>query len=231
MGEARIASWFMLGSVPLLEIAAAQGVRLFVLDRQHGLWNPEGVFQAIKAVPADAQIYVRVAENNAHAIGEALDAGAHGVIVPMVETAEEAARAVAAARFPPEGNRSGGGVRPMLGNFADYVAGPAKRIQVAVMIETRLGLENAAAIAQTDGLDFVFIGSYDLALSLGGDPEQACAAILAACRESGLNCGRFTPGPQEAKAAIAAGYKWVVGGYDIGLVSAAYRDVESALRD
>src|SRR5690606_20750658 len=94
----------------------------------------------------------RVAENTPLAIGSALDAGIDGVLVPMVETAAQAAAAVAAARFPPLGHRSGGGVRPLAMGFDSYLR-KAGSILVGVMIETAAGVDDAQAIAATQGLD------------------------------------------------------------------------------
>src|SRR5580704_5355550 len=158
-----------------------------VLDLQHGLWDRPGLEAAIGVVPPEIPVLARVAENSPFAIGQALDAGAEGVIVPLVESRKQAARAVKAARYPPHGERSGGGARP-LGDYVEYHAAAERGIVVAVMIETAKGLANAAKVAATPGVDLVFIGTGDLALSLGVFPEmgaaheEACRGILAACR-------------------------------------------------
>ena len=129
---------------------------------------------------------------------QALDAGAEGVIVPLIETDEEAAAAVAAARFPPEGARSGGGVR------------------------------NAAAIANTPGVDFVLIGTGDLAISLGGFPHvdarhgEACASVLQACKAAGVACGIFTLNVDAANARRKDGYPIVVVANDIDIVASGF---------
>ena len=91
-----------------------------VIDAQHGLWDRKSLEDTLGIVSSAAPVLVRVAENSLAAIGQALDAGAEGVIVPLIETDHEAAAAVAASRFPPEGARSGGGVRPLGGNFGSY---------------------------------------------------------------------------------------------------------------
>src|SRR5213076_3019406 len=119
---------------------------------------------AVGLVSNRVPILVRTAENSAISISQALDTGAEGVIVPLIETDEQAAAAVAAARFPPHGQRSGGGVRPLT---RDYAAANDRTV-VGVMIETERAVHNASAIANTKGIDFVFIGTGDLAISLGG---------------------------------------------------------------
>jgi 2-dehydro-3-deoxyglucarate aldolase/4-hydroxy-2-oxoheptanedioate aldolase len=174
-------------------------------------------------------LIVRVAENTALAIGEALDAGAEGVMVPLIETAGEAADAVAAAHFPPFGRRSGGGVRPVSSGFAVYAAAARQRTIVGVMIETREGLVNVAAIAATPGLDFVLIGTGDLALSLESTADDqamlnnACNDILTACRAAKLPCGIFTLDTEQARRRRAEGYELVVVASDVLLVNQAFR--------
>ena len=131
---------------------------------------------------------MRVARNEPFPIGQALDLGAQGVIVPMVESAEEAAAAVAACRYAPEGIRSFGALR----------AGAGERPLCLVMIETRAGLEHAAEIAATPGLDGIYVGPSDLALSLGLQPTlrlehppvlEALAVVHAACADAGIAAG------------------------------------------
>jgi 2-keto-3-deoxy-L-rhamnonate aldolase RhmA len=225
-GDTLGALWLSLGSVAIVELAARAAPDAIVLDLQHGLWDRAGMEHAIGVVPAEIPVLVRVAENSPNAIAQALDAGAEGIIVPLVESAAAAARAVAAARYPPAGERSGGGIRP-LAHFVDYV-GAAGKIIVAVMIETVAGLAGVAEIAATPGVDLVFIGTGDLALSLGTFPdsdtrhEAACAAVLAACRAQPVPCGIFTASSEAASARRAQGYRLVVTANDIELVARGF---------
>jgi 2-keto-3-deoxy-L-rhamnonate aldolase RhmA/NAD(P)-dependent dehydrogenase (short-subunit alcohol dehydrogenase family) len=192
--------WLVAGSPAIAELAGEARPDALIFDLQHGLWDAGALHAAIGITAANATPLVRVAENSPIAIGSALDAGALGVIVPLVETETQAQAAVAAARFPPAGMRSGGGVRP-LRDFKTYVAAARDDTLVAVMIETKRGVENAAAIARTPGIDMVFIGTGDLALSLGTFPEFGAvheAAVLAvrdACREVGIAAGIFCTDP------------------------------------
>jgi 2-keto-3-deoxy-L-rhamnonate aldolase RhmA len=136
--------WMSIGSPAIVELAASAGADVIVLDLQHGLWDRVGMEHAIGVAAPVTSVLVRVAENTAAAIGQALDAGAEGVIVPLVETAAETACAVAAACFPPHGTRSGGGLRPLSAGFPAYVEGARTRTMVGVMIETPLGVATAA---------------------------------------------------------------------------------------
>jgi 2-dehydro-3-deoxyglucarate aldolase/4-hydroxy-2-oxoheptanedioate aldolase len=162
-----------------------------------------------------------------------LDAGAAGVIVPLVETAEEAARAVGLSRYPPAGRRSAGGVRPLTA-FGAYHRSAADTL-VAVMIETAAGVSAAAAIAAVPGVDAVFIGTGDLALSLGCAPGDAahaaaCASVLAACQAARMPCGAFTVSAADAAARRAQGYRLVVLENDIGLAVTGFGAAVQAWR-
>lgn len=223
------AVWLSLGSVALCEIAKRSRPDVIVIDMQHGLWDRLTLEAAIGTAPCDVPVLVRVADNTPAAIGQALDAGAEGVIVPLVETADEARAAVAAAHYPPKGKRSGGGIRP-LANFAEYVAAAGDTVLVAAMIETKQGLRNAAAIAKVNGVDLVFIGTGDLALSIGAFPddtqrtEAACDRILAACKAAGTHCGTFTHSLEAARAKRGQGYRLVVTENDIALATRGFGD-------
>lgn len=216
------AAWFALGSAALVEIAVRARPDAIVIDQQHGLWERRDLEAAIGLVPREIAVLVRVAENSALAIGTALDAGAEGVIVPLIESAEAAAQALRFSRYPPRGIRSAGGVRP-LHDFERYVQG-AESIATVLMIETRAGLAHAGAIAATEGVDMVFIGTGDLALSLGVAPSQTahaagCAAIRASCASAGVPCGIFTGGAEAAAARRAEGYRMVVVATDLGVAA------------
>lgn len=211
--------WLALGSVALVEAAAQARPDAIVIDMQHGLWDRLSLEAAIGVVPADIPVIVRVAENSALAIGGALDAGAEGVMVPMIDSPAEAARAVSLAKYPPRGLRSAGGVRP-LRDFGAYVKG-AEALAVMVMIETVEGLSQAPSIAAVPGLDMVFIGTGDLALSLQigeGDAARhtaACGEIQQACTAASLACGIFTGSGEAAAQARTSGYGLVVMATDI----------------
>jgi 2-dehydro-3-deoxyglucarate aldolase/4-hydroxy-2-oxoheptanedioate aldolase len=227
--------WLALGSAAAAELAADTEPDAIVFDLQHGLWERQALEAAIGMVRAKSAPLVRVARNSPAEIGTALDAGAVGVIVPLVETAEEARRAVDAARYPPLGNRSGGGVRPLM-DFKRYVPAANEGVLVALMIETRRGVENAATIAGTPGVDMVFIGTGDLALSLGVFPdlepahEAAIGAVEAACRKAGTACGIFTLYSTMALDRRRQGFRCVVLGDDTTLLHHAFKQTSARFR-
>jgi len=226
-GDRLGAIWLSLGSVALVEIAARARPDAIVLDLQHGLWERQAIEAAIGLVPPEIAVLARVAENSPFAIGQALDAGAEGVIVPLVESRKQAVRAVKAARYPPHGERSGGGARP-LADYVEYHAAAERGIVVAVMIETAEGVANAEKIAGAEGVDLVFIGTGDLALSLGLFPEMgeaheaACREIAAACRAAWTPCGIFTGSAEAAARRSAEGHRLVVIADDISLAAKGF---------
>lgn len=230
-GEATFGVWLSLGSPAIAELAAEHAPDAIVLDAQHGLWERASLEWALGLTGQSAGL-VRVARNRPELIGQALDAGASGVIVPMVNTAEDAAQAVAAAHYPPVGMRSGGGIRP-LRDMADYMARCRDETAVCVMIETAEGLTNAAAIAATPGVDMVFIGPGDLGLSLndqGAGLEAAVGQIREACAAAGVACGTFTSGPEAARARAAEGFRFVITGDDVSLLRQGFAGGATAFR-
>ena len=210
--------WLSLGSESFVEIAAEACPDAIVLDAQHGVWDVRSTHAALGMIAAASTPLVRVCENSAIAIGSALDAGAQGVIVPLVESAEQAAKAVSAAHYPPKGERSGGGVRP-LADFPAYWKSSSDNTLVSVMIETRRGFENVAAIAAVPGIDMIFIGTGDLTLSLGfdADIEAAIQTIFVASRAANVPCGIFTVNADAARTRLAQGFAFVVAETDLRL--------------
>ncbi len=233
-GDCLGVSWFSLGSAALVEAGARARPDAIVIDLQHGLWERRELEAAIGVVPHDIPVMVRVAENTPLAIGSALDAGAEGVIVPMIDSAAEGRAAIRSAKYPPFGLRSAGGVRP-LQDFAGYLKG-AEHIAVLLMIETAAGLAQAGAIAKLEGLDMVFIGTGDLALSLQtmqGDAKRhakACEKIRRACAGASVACGTFTTSVEAALERRREGYGMVVAANDIDIVSRGFAEASARLR-
>jgi 4-hydroxy-2-oxoheptanedioate aldolase len=229
-----IGYWVSSDSAAIAERMASAGYDYICLDLQHGLLDYPGILHGLMAVAAGGSAgIVRVPPGDPAWIGRALDAGARGVIVPLVSTAAQAAAAVAACRYPPAGERSFGPVRSGL------TIGPAPRAadeQVAciVMIETADGLANAAAICAVPGVDAVYVGPSDLSISLGADepaagwarPEfgQALAAIRAAAAAAGIGCGMHCNDGDAAARALADGFTFATVSNDLSHLQAAARD-------
>jgi 2-keto-3-deoxy-L-rhamnonate aldolase RhmA/NAD(P)-dependent dehydrogenase (short-subunit alcohol dehydrogenase family) len=215
--------WATLGSPSVAELLAESGPDCVVFDMQHGLWDRVSLEHAIGMVRHRTVPAVRSVDSSDHAIGCVLDAGARALIVPMVDTADQARAVVRAAKYPPQGGRSGGGTRPML-DYKTYMASANAELIVAVMIETAEAVANAAEIAAVPGVDMLFIGPFDLAMSIGTFPdfgprhETAVQSVLAAAKGAGKTCGIFTPYASFAVDRRAQGFQWVVLAFDQSLI-------------
>lgn len=225
-------TWLAMGSAAIAEVAARSKPDAIIIDMQHGLWERREMEYAIGLIAPEIPVIVRVAENTPYAIGSALDAGAEGVMVPLIETGKQARNAVASAKYPPDGVRSGGGVRP-LADFAEYVEGADKLVTI-LMIETDRGVDNVRDIARTEGVDMVFVGTGDLSLSIGAFPvfkhdhTVACATIHDACKAAWTPCGIFTPNVDMAKMRRGQGYRMVVTCNDMDVLSSGFSRATTA---
>ncbi|HEU4826717.1 MAG TPA: aldolase/citrate lyase family protein, partial [Dongiaceae bacterium] len=217
------AMWTTLGAPVIAELMVQDGADAIVFDLQHGLWTRPALESAIGMIRDKATPLVRTQDDSYFAIGTALDSGALGVIVPVVESRGQAERIVAAAKYPPQGRRSSGGIRSVIDAKA-LVPKTNDAIFVAAMIETTAGVENAATIAAVPGIDMLFIGPFDLSLSMGTFPdfgpkhEAAMQSVLQAARKAGKCCGLFTLGESMAIDRRRQGFQLAVLAYDQDLV-------------
>ena len=220
-GRAARNAWLTVPDAHLAETVAARGtVEAVTLDLQHGLFDHRAAVHAIRAIAAHgAAPLVRLPGVDAAAAGYVLDAGAAGVIAPMVESVAEAEALVAACRYPPRGRRSHGPTRAALRPGADAFAAAGQAVVLA-MVETREGLERCEDLASVDGLDGLFVGPGDLGLSLGlglgpgqdrEEPEMRAAfdRVLAACRRSGKRAGIHAGGARYAARMAVSGFDLV----------------------
>jgi 4-hydroxy-2-oxoheptanedioate aldolase len=200
-GGTALVGWCGIGNSYSAELMGHGGFDGVVVDMQHGqvyLEQAIPMLQALSSTPATP--LARVSENNFFEINKILDSGAYGVIVPMVDTAEDARRVVDAVRYPPTGRRSYGPARGLLYGGSDYAAHANDELLALAMIETPQGLANLDAIAAVEGIDGLFIGPADLSLALGVPPSPkwredplrgAIARILASARAHGKFAGIF----------------------------------------
>lgn len=232
-GEPIDCIWLSLGSVALAELAAHARPAAIVLDLQHGLWERDTLEAAIGVAGGRVPVIARCAENAPYQISQALDSGASSVLVPLVESAQEAQSAVMSSRYPPAGTRSAGGVRPLLGGV-DGMLQRGGQVAVGIMIETVKGVENAQSIAAVPGIDYIFIGTGDLALSRGSaDPSvlgRDCLHVLQAARAKGIPCGIYTGSAQAARESFGKGYQMAVSASDIDVAKAGFLQATQGVR-
>lgn len=237
-GRATFGIWCMIPSSISTEMTAGLGFDYVCIDLQHGgISYSEAVPMLQAARAAGVPAVARVQYNDPGEIMKMLDAGALGVIVPLVNNAEEAARAVEACRYPPVGNRSYG---PLRASLVTGSRDPADLGQVVclVMIETAEGLANVDAIASTPGLDGIYVGPSDLSLALGLDPGyerperehiDAIESIRAACKQHGIIAGIQCGGGDMADRRRAQGFQMVTVGTDASFLTAhAGRELAAA---
>src|SRR5437899_11701088 len=183
-GQCASLGWLSVSHGFTAEVMARKGFEALCVDLQHGPAEMKDVGPMLQAISqTDTVPVVRVAWNEPAAIMKALDLGAYGIIVPLVNTADEAAMAVAACRYPPVGMRSSGPVRAVHYGGSDYLAKANDEIVVMAMIETKEGLANLDAICATKGLDAVYIGPADLSFALGlpPGPDKTDPVHLSTC--------------------------------------------------
>lgn len=226
-GRATFGAWSSTGHVLAVEAMLQPGIDWVLLDLQHGLMDIRALDAAVPAILARGAVpLARAAVNDTAQIGRVLDGGALGIVVPLVESAEEASRAVAACRFPPDGVRSYGPARFGL-SHGTWDPVDVGRVACIVMIETAAGLAAAEEIAAVEGLDGVLIGPSDLAISLGVDlgrthdddlTREAFARILEACQRHGVAAGIVSASGALSARYVAQGFRMVVVATDLGLL-------------
>jgi 2-dehydro-3-deoxyglucarate aldolase len=220
-GELVIGSWITFSDPAVAEIMARAGVDWLTVDMEHsalGIGEAQELIRVITlcGVPA----LVRLASNDAPLVKRVLDAGAAGIIVPMVNSGAEAEAAVQAAKYPPRGARGVGlaraqGYGP---GFAEYVAGADSDTVVVVQIEHVDAVRNLESILAVPGIDAIMIGPYDLSASMGlagqferPEVRETLGRIESVARASGLPAGLHIvhPDPEHARAAAARGFRFL----------------------
>lgn len=229
-GERGFGCWLHLGSPVAAEIMALAGYDAMIVDHEHGAGNFEGairMMQAMSAAPASP--IIRVPWNDAVALKRALDIGPEGVMIPSINSADEARAAVAACRYPPAGIRGAAYGLVRASDYGlkarDYFDGLADNLLIACQIETAAAVEAIPEIAAVDGVDMLFIGPIDLSGSIGklgrfDDPEVI--ALRERAEDAIKAAGKLLGGLAVPNLSIAdmakRGYDFVTASSDISLL-------------
>jgi len=239
-GGTIVGGWLTTESRYLAEVISHAGFDAVTVDLQHGMFGIDtavALLQAVSAGPATPM--ARCASHDPAVIGKLLDAGAYAIICPEIGSAEEAAAFVAACRYPPVGHRSFGPSRGLLYGGADYLEHADSEILTWAMIESAEGLASLDAILAVPGLDGVYVGPNDLALSIGEKAGQspvpasvraALEIIVVAAHAADRWAGAFCADGPSGRELVELGYDFVTPGNDVAQMRAVTADRIRAVR-
>jgi len=221
--EAVLGAWLFLREPMAAEVASKAGYDYVCVDMQHGLMDLDTAMTMLTHInTGDALPVVRATSNDAALMGRLIDAGALGIIIPMVNTVEQATAAVRACRYAPEGDRSVGPIGASMRFGGSYMDAAQTTLAVMPMIETVEALNNVEDIAAVDGIDVLYVGPSDLSLSMGYPPsadrpepefDAALRRIVAACEANGVIPG-IHAAPELVEKRRAQGFTMITVGYD-----------------
>lgn len=239
-GGAVVNGWLAIPNGFAAETMAHQGWDSLTIDLQHGVIDYQAMIPMLQAISTTNTVpVVRVPWLEPSMLMKALDAGAYGLICPMVNTREDAQKLVAWTHYAPQGTRSFGPIRALLHSGADYPKHANHTIVTFAMIETAQALDNLDDILSVEGLDAVYIGPSDLSLSLGCTPTfddldpkaaQAVEHILARAKAHGVVAGIHNGTPESALTRISKGFQFVTVSSDARLMAAGAQAVMAKMR-
>ena len=235
-GEKSLGTWLQSAEPTFAEMAALAGFDFIIMDQEHGAGDRQAAVDTMRAASAgETTVIVRVPSADAVTLKRLVDAGAEGVLVPMVDTAEQARAVVEACKYPPRGTRGNAWDITRASSYgfaADYQAGADDNLLVIVQIETAAGVANAQAIAEVEGVDVIFVGPTDLSGSIGlpgqtGAPEVEAliAKAVAAARAAGKPLATVPRVGRSWRQVLDDGFAMVASGSEIFF----YRQAVSAM--
>jgi 4-hydroxy-2-oxoheptanedioate aldolase len=239
-GKPVVNGWLHIPSMWSAEVMANQGWDSLVVDMQHGMMSIETAIQMLQAIgTTDTVPMVRVNWNTPGEIMRLLDAGAYGIICPMIDTKEQCEAFIGACRYPPMGYRSLGPTRARLWAGADYAEHANTTVVTMAMIETQEAFDNRDEIMSVEGLDAVFVGIGDLRLSMTGKAgfdssdttiSDALDAILASAQQHDVKAGLFTADPEFGAEMLNRGYQFVTVMTDSMILTSAASGIVKTVR-
>jgi 2-dehydro-3-deoxyglucarate aldolase/4-hydroxy-2-oxoheptanedioate aldolase len=234
---------FEFNTTGIGRIAAEAGADFAVFDMEHSGWSIETIRMLVATTRSTDMItYVRIPATEYHFVARALDMGAMGVMVPMVESAEQAKTIVASAKYPPAGRRGAAfGVAHddyAAGDIVEKIVSANRETHLIAQIETAAGIENVEAIAAVDGIDVLWVGHFDLSNSLGIPGQfshrrfkEALDTVLAACLRNHKVPGFMASDIDNGKALLEQGFRMLAYGGDLWLYQKAVREGVGALKN
>ncbi len=241
-GKPAYGYWMRSASYEIAEIAGLLKSDYVIIDNEHGIHDERTLENLIRIADlSEITPIVRVNENRPIAILKALESGAGGVIIPHIDTPEDAKRAIEAAKFAPEGKRGSGAGRSRgygVINIPNYYNFANNETMVILLIESALAIENIKEISSIKGVDILHIGPSDLAQSMGfiGEPkhplvEKAIEKVLIAGKESNIAVGASATDPKSAKERLQQGFLFIpIGQNDLKIFGTAFNKMLEELR-
>jgi 4-hydroxy-2-oxoheptanedioate aldolase len=237
-GQPSVGTWLSLGSITAARFLARAGFAWLTVDIEHSLVDWETATHMFAAIAdAGCTALARVPANRHDHVKRVLDNGAHGIVVPMVNSRDEALAAVAAALYPPVGNRSVGGSVHAL-NFGttapDYYSHANNEVLVVLQCEHIRAVEDADAIFSVPGIDAIFVGPNDLAASMRGSDgrppsgeatAQALKHVLATCQKHKVPAGLHVTSAEEARHRIEEGWQFIAIGSELRMMLDGANDI------
>lgn len=236
-GEYSAGTWVTIGNPAVAEVSASLDLNFIVLDTEHstmGLETVENMVRGIGATDGETASIVRVPGNDQVYIKRVLDIGVDGVIVPMIETAEEARSLVDAVRYPPDGVRgiASGRASQYGSEFKDYVENAEDRLVTIAQIESKRGVENAKEIASVDGIDALFLGPADLSGSLGVFAQWESEILndhieqaVEVSKEMDLPIGTLIINQEDIEKRISQGFDYLAVGKDTATLATGTKEM------
>lgn len=238
-GDLLLGTMITLASPEVAEILALAGFDWLFVDAEHSPLDPLTAQRILQGAGRETPCLVRLPSREEAGIKKALDAGAAGIIVPMVNSADQAAEVIRMARYAPQGAR-GVGVGRATGyghDLAAHLAGANAETAVVLQAEHIQAVENIETIIQVPGIDAIFVGPYDLSASMGkigqvADPDVLAAIthVTEACRQAGIPLGIFGASAEAVRPYIARGFTLIVAGVDTLMLGGQARAILAALR-
>lgn len=237
-GDVVTGPWIGIPSITNIEVLARCGADYLLLDGEHGTLPPDSLAGLLPAVGSLPVVY-RVRHGDSAHVKAALDCGIAALMVPMISTMAEAEAILRAAKYPPQGTRGIGPWRAsnFYDDFAGYCARANAETTTILQIETRAGLDNAAAIAALDGVDMLYVGPADLSAALGlkvgvlgPDLLAACRKVAQSARAAGKVAGIDLATLDYLPALRDCGFTFFSHGSDIGFLQTGARDTFAAFR-
>jgi len=231
-----------LQSPHVAELFGYAGFDFVVIECEHNALDAADVEHMLMAVGnTEAVPIVRVPHLDKSFIQRSLDSGAQGIMAPMVKTAEDAEILVKATRYPGEGTRSWGGLRPTKYTLSssEYLNNSNDNMIVVLIIETLAAVQNLDSITDVDGVDVLMVGKWDLSLALGLDPsdqphaevENIVENVMSTAKKKGIEVGVSATNPQEIREVLCKGARFINYGPDYALLSHAAKEGMSVFRE